>query len=375
MGKQRQKERLQGKGDDEPKDHRGWIARERPQRACRQKPPGHHSSGGDSNPGERGGRGGHGNGNGKLLPSRKRRRSPRAPTAQKPSGKRQGSPPREPISCQHDDLLNFMADFDRQGINVPPLVRGDGGNGGVNAHFIVVGAGVAGLTAAAMLKRRGVGGRIHTKTLPAKDSLPETKVDLGANWLHVAPGDPHYPWDLAAALGIETSAVMGGKWEPTEFANWYDEQGRQIPQAIIIKAHLLTERAMAHMVAQKHKEDQATTSPGPFPGQLAALPPFPPSGSSSFQDWFGIALNHALNEEAQARGERRRADERNRNRRKTSRAREQAASLAADQAERDERELEMIRQMGTKTARVRIGILARSMPFSTADNGDYSACG
>mmetsp|Transcript_4702 Transcript_4702/g.12551 ORF Transcript_4702/g.12551 Transcript_4702/m.12551 type:complete len:124 (+) Transcript_4702:429-800(+) len=122
---------------------------------------------------------------------------------------------------------------------------------------------------------------------------------------------------------------------------------------------------MAHMVAQKHKEDQATTSPGPFPAHMAALPPFPPSGSSSFQDWFGIALNHALNEEAQARGERRRADERNRNRRKTSRAREQAASLAADQAERDERELEMIRQMGTKTARVRIGILARSMPFST----------
>ncbi|CEM08832.1 unnamed protein product [Vitrella brassicaformis CCMP3155] len=354
---------------DDPAYATGWIAVSRPQRGCHKTPPTkHHSSGGDSDPGERGGRGGHGDedGDGELLPSRKRGRSPPAPAACKPSGKRQGSPPREPMSCQNDDVLNFMAGLDRQGIDVPPLVRGGGGDGGVDAHFIVVGAGVAGLTAAAMLKRRGyrvivlegrdrVGGRIHTKTLPAKDSLPETKVDLGANWLHVAPGDPHYPWDLAAALGIETSAVMGGKWEPTEFANWYDEQGRQIPQAVIIKALLLIERAMAHMVAQKHKEDQATTSPGPFPAHMAALPPFPPSGSSSFQDWFGIALNHALNDEAQAREEQRRADERKRNRRKTSRAREQAASLAADQAERDERELALIRQMGSKIAQRMFG--------------------
>ena len=77
------------------------------------------------------------------------------------------------------------------------------------AHVAVIGAGVAGLAAAAALRRRGVavtlieasgriGGRAHT-TVPA---LLEAPFDHGATWLHAAERNPLA--DLALRLGDRT---------------------------------------------------------------------------------------------------------------------------------------------------------------------------
>ncbi len=66
----------------------------------------------------------------------------------------------------------------------------------MTCHVIVVGAGIAGLSAGGLLKRAGcavtilearsrIGGRIHTSHV-----WPDVPVDLGASWIHGVNSNP-----------------------------------------------------------------------------------------------------------------------------------------------------------------------------------------
>lgn len=95
-----------------------------------------------------------------------------------------------------------------------------------DADVIVVGAGVSGLAAAALLYRRGVrvlvleardrpGGRIWTSR-----SLTNLPLDLGASWIHGVNGNPIM--NLVRSANIRTL--------PTDYDNLtlYDSQGREL---------------------------------------------------------------------------------------------------------------------------------------------------
>ncbi|CEM04559.1 unnamed protein product [Vitrella brassicaformis CCMP3155] len=266
-----------------------------------------------------------------------------------------GSQSAEAVSCQQDDMKEFMKAYDESGAVVPPLAGAGDGHGEVKAHVVVVGAGVAGLAAAAALKKRGYnvtilearernGGRIQTQSFARKRGLPETNYDLAANWMHIAPGDPHYPWDIAAALGVETSAVPGGKWEPTQWTVFHDElTGQKVDQVLVVRAHRLYERTTALMLAMKKKEDHPAAAP-PTIGGLP-LPHFPPSADSSFGSWFAIALDRAAEEERQACQE-----PPQKKRRKGATQAAQAASEAADQADKLDEEVDLLRRLAVKIA-------------------------
>lgn len=93
------------------------------------------------------------------------------------------------------------------GAMTPSFVRADEGDA---KPVLIIGAGMAGLTAARDLKRRGIpvvviegrdriGGRIRTwRELSAP-------VDLGASWIHAAEGNP--VTDLAHEFGIHLSGL------------------------------------------------------------------------------------------------------------------------------------------------------------------------
>ncbi|CEM09634.1 unnamed protein product [Vitrella brassicaformis CCMP3155] len=68
-----------------------------------------------------------------------------------------------------------------------------------------------------------VGDRIHTHRFSRKGGLPENKYDLAANWMHIAPGETHYPWDIAAELAVETSALTEGDRLCTNGYSWLPE--------------------------------------------------------------------------------------------------------------------------------------------------------
>lgn len=90
---------------------------------------------------------------------------------------------------------------------------------------VVIGAGIAGLTAAVELSRAGVsvlmveardrvGGRIFT----AEDRIHHAPIELGAEFVH---GCPKEIWDLVTAHDLETAEVEG--------ANWCVRQGKVVP--------------------------------------------------------------------------------------------------------------------------------------------------
>eukprot|EP00466_Bigelowiella_natans_P005757 jgi/Bigna1/84373/fgenesh1_pg.132_\ len=70
--------------------------------------------------------------------------------------------------------------------------------------------------------RDRMGGRVHTITLPErkKDGLHQTKVDLGANYIHGAH-KLHPIFRMAKAKGEKLGNVVGGFWEDTLFAEWW----------------------------------------------------------------------------------------------------------------------------------------------------------
>lgn len=83
-------------------------------------------------------------------------------------------------------------------------------------HVIVVGAGVAGLTAAAELCRAGIrtvileardriGGRIFTR----HDPVSNASIELGAEFIH---GRPPEIFDLLSSAGIEPQEMIGEDW-------------------------------------------------------------------------------------------------------------------------------------------------------------------
>jgi len=118
---------------------------------------------------------------------------------------------------------------------------------------VVMGAGVAGLSAARRLHDSGkcdvvvlegrdrIGGRVHTYQFPAlpHEQLPPVKVDLGANYMHgCAPGQKVF--ELACRLGIKSGEVANGHWESTEVAQWYSTKtGKQIKERTIVRMHNL----------------------------------------------------------------------------------------------------------------------------------------
>ncbi|CEM18642.1 unnamed protein product [Vitrella brassicaformis CCMP3155] len=380
-------------GWEDPAHQIGWIAATKPQRNCR-KPPAQQQHNDRVQVDERLQRRGRGLARGgrqeRRSPSRRRPRSP--PKGDAPPRQKNKAPPREPrrdapaaaapapavpvaaaqgqaaqgtagspsaeaVSCQQDEMKGFMKAFDESGVVVPPLAEAGDGHGEVKAHVVVVGAGVAGLAAAATLKKRGynvtileardrVGGRIQTQRFSRKRGLPETNYDVAANWMHIAPGDPHYPWDIAAALGVETSAVPGGKWEPTQWTVFHDDlTGQKVDQVLVVRGHQLYERTTAIMLAMKKEKDHPAAAPPTISG--LPLPDFPPSADSSFGSWFAIALDRAAEEERQACQD---PPQKKQKRRKGATQAAQAASEAADQAEKVDKEVGLLRRMAAKIA-------------------------
>jgi len=118
---------------------------------------------------------------------------------------------------------------------------------------LVMGAGVAGLTAARHLHDSGrvtvvvlegrdrIGGRVHTFQFPAlpHEQLPPVKVDLGANYMHgCGPGQKVF--ELACRLGIKSGEVANGHWESTEVARWYSTKtGNVIDERTVVRMHNL----------------------------------------------------------------------------------------------------------------------------------------
>lgn len=105
-------------------------------------------------------------------------------------------------------------------------------NPGDNVDVIVVGAGIAGLSAARSLTGAGanvvileardrVGGRIMTS-----DLWPAAPVDLGASWIHGTDGNPVY--DEAVTLGIDTAVFDVGSTDGTGSAVLYAPNGTRL---------------------------------------------------------------------------------------------------------------------------------------------------
>ncbi|EKX73706.1 amine oxidase, flavin-containing family member protein [Theileria equi strain WA] len=175
---------------------------------------------------------------------------------------------------------------------------------------LVVGAGIAGLTAANYLKtcglsvclveaRNRIGGRAFTSSFPTRilpngQVLDEVSVDLGANYLHccnILDGKHlndekvymFHPakdvrvkrkWSksllgLARELKPRVSDVAGGaNWEPTVYTSWYNDiTGEKINLQSVVKANMIGEkirlRAAKKVIALKRdlKDDCFTLSP------------------------------------------------------------------------------------------------------------------
>lgn len=108
---------------------------------------------------------------------------------------------------------------------------------------IVIGGGISGLGAAKVLSKHDLnvkvlearsrhGGRICTLRLPAHGSLPEVDIDCGANYLigcsyRSFTSNPLFR--MAFRLGIESSSVPHGYWEPVDTAVWRTSDGDVIP--------------------------------------------------------------------------------------------------------------------------------------------------
>jgi len=87
----------------------------------------------------------------------------------------------------------------------------------MSADVIIIGAGVAGLTAARALSNSGLtvvileardraGGRILTRRIP---SFP-TPIELGAEFIH---GQPREIWDAVESAGLTVVEAADGHWE------------------------------------------------------------------------------------------------------------------------------------------------------------------
>lgn len=121
---------------------------------------------------------------------------------------------------------------------------------------IVVGAGVAGLTAARQLQRAGqqvivleardrIGGRLHTARVDG------VATDLGASWIHGINDNPLY--DLVAAYGLPTKEFTVGSFQPDgRPIAYFDPAGVRLSDA---EAHAFAEdvracdRALAGVIA------------------------------------------------------------------------------------------------------------------------------
>ena len=100
---------------------------------------------------------------------------------------------------------------------------------------IVVGAGIAGLTAARLLTRAGqrvvileardrIGGRVHTQR------TADTVTDLGASWIHGIDDAPLYA--VTQAFGMRTVEFTLGSYQPdSRPVAYYDPDGRRLTDA------------------------------------------------------------------------------------------------------------------------------------------------
>ncbi|KAL8271946.1 hypothetical protein Esti_004070 [Eimeria stiedai] len=165
----------------------------------------------------------------------------------------------------------------------------------------VVGAGVAGLAAAAYLKRCGatvmvfegrhrVGGRTFSSVMPERElpdgrKVGEVLIDLGASYMHCvtakpkadakAAGDCRWRREpsrsvsgIAAVLQPLVADVAGKQnWESTLFATWFDEaSGRELPFLSVLKVHELLDRLRERTAAKLlHLPPPLTASGGPGP--------------------------------------------------------------------------------------------------------------
>mmetsp|Transcript_148607 Transcript_148607/g.475849 ORF Transcript_148607/g.475849 Transcript_148607/m.475849 type:complete len:311 (-) Transcript_148607:503-1435(-) len=134
-----------------------------------------------------------------------------------------------------------------------------------HVDVVVVGAGLAGLTAARLLRRFGaravvveardrLGGRCHTDEFPAAPELglPEPcPVEEGCNYLHGCDED-HPLFLLAHRLGLPTAVCPGdvgcqySGWESVEVAEWRDASrgGELIPLEEVLDAVYILKQAV-----------------------------------------------------------------------------------------------------------------------------------
>ncbi|CDJ63353.1 amine oxidase, flavin-containing domain-containing protein, putative [Eimeria necatrix] len=170
----------------------------------------------------------------------------------------------------------------------------------------VVGAGVAGLAAAAYLRRCGasvivfegrqrVGGRTFSSVMPERE-LPDGRrvervvIDLGASYMHCVSAHPKEGegttdcrWrrepsrsvsGIAAVLQPLVADVAGKQnWESTLFASWNDENsGKEIPFVSVLKVHQLLDRLRERTAAKLLHLPPPLTPGGSVGPPAASLP-------------------------------------------------------------------------------------------------------
>ncbi|CDI87079.1 amine oxidase, flavin-containing domain-containing protein, putative [Eimeria praecox] len=170
----------------------------------------------------------------------------------------------------------------------------------------VVGAGVAGLAAAAYLRRCGasvvvfegrhrVGGRTFSSVMPER-VLPDGRkvervvIDLGASYMHCVTahpkesgGAPDCRWrrepsrsvsGIAAVLQPLVADVAGKQnWESTLFASWSDEaSGKEVPFLSVLKVHQLLDRLRERTAAKLLHLPPPLTEAGGAGPPAASLP-------------------------------------------------------------------------------------------------------